>query len=830
MMELHHQSAGNWWPLRVDLKAHNSFLKEKRDSEAVLTHFMELHQNQDPFLRKLKTLFLQKKKVIILLDGLDEIENVCVENILECTEQWSSVGYRVWLSSRQNLQQKLEDFFNIFVTQIDELSEEQQKFYVQNRLRQQYEEEEIEAIVAKIFDSIANNRHVLGVPLQLHIITQIFLDDRSYFRNVSVNWFVLTKMYKIFFEGRYKYSVEKMQPKNPFLSVGALEDQLEKYEIAALQSLFDDDVFASLNLDVRGNRRFLGQIRRQKDPLGIIVNINGENKAVFEHFTFGEYFAAVFLIHNFDKARLLKRHIFSERYQDLLLIFNLMMAEEDATQLAVVFKDSNRIRKCTHDEASRLSKGGRNLLQLAASCSTRYPLIRHDGEAISQKEIKGFKGETATMRKIVGFLSSSKIDPLAKDEVFEWDSFDYALASGSLYTIEAILENHERGGFHETLQKHYDDLSLAYYSLRFGYPNILSAIIARTGFALPKICCHSFLESTPILSLGVMSECARKIEILTVLLGSEKPTWWKKWTKKSPKRLKINTASRYGFTLLHFASAEGDAIVVDFLLKRGADVNVRNDFGHSPLHLAVKNANFDVATLLVDSGADIDARDGDSETPLHYAARSGHVDIIDLLVSEGAKIGDVLPCAVGGGHFDAVDLLVKKGANLSQVLLHEAASEGEVRIVELLLRQGLSVDARNGKGETALHRAVVGGRVEALRFLIQRGSDVGAVANNGDTLLHYAVRYWNHDRSLVDLLLSQPQTVGLLRVANEEGATPLHLAVYEGKVEVVGLILEKTTPDVDVDHEHYPLNFATENGRPRKEALLEMARVIKKIK
>ena len=118
--------------------------------------------------------------------------------------------------------------------------------------------------------------------------------------------------------------------------VGEAEDYFEKYEILALVTILDDVVFRELNLDLRRTRRFLDEIKRTRDPLGIVVHVNSENKAVFEHQTYAEYFACMFFSYNFDKVRVLKQHLFSDRYKNLLLILNIMLAEESPLHLGVI--------------------------------------------------------------------------------------------------------------------------------------------------------------------------------------------------------------------------------------------------------------------------------------------------------------------------------------------------------------------------------------------------------------------------------------------------------------------------------------------------------------
>ena len=254
-----------------------------------------------------------------------------------------------------------------------EVGEEEQTEYIRGRLHSHYTDDEIEEMVDNIFGStdIVNNRQILGIPLQLYIITQIFLDDRQQYDEMTKNFFVLTKMYRFFFDGRYKHATDKQESKNPHLVIGEPEDYFEKYEILALQFLLDDDVVQRLNLDTRRSRRFLDRIKDKKDPLGIVVGVTND-KAVFEHFTYAEYFACVFLSFNFDKCRILQDELFSDRYKNLLQMFNVMLAEENPLHLAVIYKDRFQVQAHIDDD-NIYDKAGRNPLHLAVTQCLKYP-------------------------------------------------------------------------------------------------------------------------------------------------------------------------------------------------------------------------------------------------------------------------------------------------------------------------------------------------------------------------------------------------------------------------------------------------------------------------
>lgn len=85
------------------------------------------------------------------------------------------------------------------------------------------------------------------------------------------------------------------------------------------------------------------------------------------------------------------------------------------------------------------------------------------------------------------------------------------------------------------------------------------------------------------------------------------------------------------WTLLHLASYEGRASVVQQLLQRGANVGARDEEGRTPLHLVT---SAEAAESLVRQGrADLHALDHQRRTPLHHAAKNNALSVAQLFLS-----------------------------------------------------------------------------------------------------------------------------------------------------------------------------------------------------
>jgi ankyrin repeat protein len=68
--------------------------------------------------------------------------------------------------------------------------------------------------------------------------------------------------------------------------------------------------------------------------------------------------------------------------------------------------------------------------------------------------------------------------------------------------------------------------------------------------------------------------------------------------------------------------------------------------------------------------------------------------------------------------------------------IHEAAVNGDVELLEILIANGADVDVRDVNGYTPLHLAIHEGNTEVAKVLINNGADVNArtIGDNGNGL------------------------------------------------------------------------------------------------
>jgi ankyrin repeat protein len=83
---------------------------------------------------------------------------------------------------------------------------------------------------------------------------------------------------------------------------------------------------------------------------------------------------------------------------------------------------------------------------------------------------------------------------------------------------------------------------------------------------------------------------------------------------------------------------QADRDVIDFLVKRGAELDRQDPQGNPALHLAILNGRRVIAKYLINKGADINLVNSAGKSPLALANELGEKDIERMLIDFGAVI------------------------------------------------------------------------------------------------------------------------------------------------------------------------------------------------
>ncbi|XP_012504279.1 PREDICTED: ankyrin repeat and SOCS box protein 1 [Propithecus coquereli] len=91
-------------------------------------------------------------------------------------------------------------------------------------------------------------------------------------------------------------------------------------------------------------------------------------------------------------------------------------------------------------------------------------------------------------------------------------------------------------------------------------------------------------------------------------------------------------------TPLRIAATAGHGNCVDFLIQKGAEVDLVDVKGQTALYVAVVNGHLESAQILLEAGADPNGSRHHRSTPVYHASRVGRADILQALIRYGADV------------------------------------------------------------------------------------------------------------------------------------------------------------------------------------------------
>jgi ankyrin repeat protein len=209
------------------------------------------------------------------------------------------------------------------------------------------------------------------------------------------------------------------------------------------------------------------------------------------------------------------------------------------------------------------------------------------------------------------------------------------------------------------------------------------------------------------------------------------------------------------FVAVKYAGEKGSAAesTIKTLVNAGASLNSRDNLGNSLLHAAVRWNSKEAAQTLINAGLDVNARALNGKTPLHDAVRLGIADIETLLVNRGA------------------DIEIRDTEGNTPFM--EAVSFGRVNSAERLVNFGADPNTRNSQGDTPLHLAVSAGQNDMVNLLLSWGAPIHARNSHGRSPYETALAV---SPAMVSTLLTKDR----IQMADDNGASPLHIAIREG--------------------------------------------------
>uniref|UniRef100_A0A8B9CE68 Oxysterol-binding protein-related protein 1 n=1 Tax=Anser brachyrhynchus TaxID=132585 RepID=A0A8B9CE68_9AVES len=210
---------------------------------------------------------------------------------------------------------------------------------------------------------------------------------------------------------------------------------------------------------------------------------------------------------------------------------------------------------------------------------------------------------------------------------------------------------------------------------------------------------------------------------------------------------KGRSKSNMGWTPLHLACYFGHAVVVEDLLKAGADVNVLNDMGDTPLHRAAFTGRKEVVMLLLQRNADTSIVNGSGETAKEVTHDKDIRNMLEAVErTQERKLEEELLGAARDGETGKLSALLNKPKppdinctdQMGNTPLHCAAYRAHKHCALKLLKSGADPKIRNKNDQTPLDLA------QGAEMKLILGGKTGKVTNK--PLRRYEGLLWKSSR------------------------------------------------------------------------------------
>lgn len=268
-------------------------------------------------------------------------------------------------------------------------------------------------------------------------------------------------------------------------------------------------------------------------------------------------------------------------------------------------------------------------------------------------------------------------------------------------------------------------------------------------------------------------------------------------TQKDPALQRLSTLANDKIQPALFHAIErGELELVDELLKKASNPWQPDNQGHSLLTWATLHKQHKILKYLLPIAPHSAWFGPQQRSALFFAVLAKDQSTTATLLRQG---GDPL-------HKDqhsqtVIDFAIAEQSPLVTLLLEAVPSNDLQRhwlplaaqqrlgeAVITLIKKNISVDTTDNDGRTALWYGAKHNNPEMIEALLSLGANIGLTDTKGNSTLHAAAEFGGAEA--IQALLSHPESVKLLNQVNQNGGSPLHLAVSAGNSEQVTLLLD----------------------------------------
>ncbi|XP_059168441.1 serine/threonine-protein phosphatase 6 regulatory ankyrin repeat subunit B-like [Physella acuta] len=247
----------------------------------------------------------------------------------------------------------------------------------------------------------------------------------------------------------------------------------------------------------------------------------------------------------------------------------------------------------------------------------------------------------------------------------------------------------------------------------------------------------------------------------------------------------LNQTNKSGRNVLMLAAMKGFYSIVNDLQKQ-SDLSIFDVDGNTAFMLAAMNGHLDIVELLYDGTVDVNFK---GQNALMLAAIGGHVTVVEWLISKGFDVNKTDHCGntalMLADKPEVVEVLLKYGADV------KVWKDGRNALMELLSKNYFT----SPPYQHYISNNFVISQQTVMKRLLLLTNDLNAKDNNGETAILKVLKNSTYN-NLTNIILDHHPDVNIV---DNEGNSPLMLAVQNQRVEIITRILSCTH---DVNHKN----------------------------
>lgn len=216
------------------------------------------------------------------------------------------------------------------------------------------------------------------------------------------------------------------------------------------------------------------------------------------------------------------------------------------------------------------------------------------------------------------------------------------------------------------------------------------------------------------------------------------------------------------------------------------------------LFFALKVGDLKLVKKLLKKNINLNVSFGKAEAgPLHIACYYGYSEIVEILLKNGATV-------------NSLDSERNTALHLCCIPLFGKIYDGHIKIAKSLIAYGAQIDAENDINCTPLILASSNTNIEIIELLLKSGANINKRNENGLTCLHEASYTDRNNTSILQLMLQNNADINL---CDHEGWSPIVLSTLAGNIENIKLLLENGAQLNTNVFGIFPLHFACAMNR-----------------